>query len=104
MNIHYEKGVDYDAVVQLFGERYPRRIFLLVDPFFDETRIELKKDKIQYIFIIGFDTFWCKKNGILTLKLDVSKHADFASEWQKSRFQGHEISKFSGPPQSPHET
>ena len=24
------------------------------------------------------------------------KHADFASEWRKSRFQGLEISKFSG--------
>ena len=37
MNIHYEKPVDYDAVVQLFAERYPRRM-LLVDPVFDETQ------------------------------------------------------------------
>ena len=37
MNIHYEKPVDYDAVVQLFAERYPRRI-LLVDSVFDETQ------------------------------------------------------------------
>ena len=31
------------------------------------------------------------------------KHADFASEWQKSRFRGLEISKFSGgvPPDPP---
>jgi len=37
MNIHYEKPVDYNAVVQLFAERYPRRI-LLVNPVFDETQ------------------------------------------------------------------
>ena len=37
MNIHYEKPVDYDAVVQLFAERYPRRM-LLVDSVFDETQ------------------------------------------------------------------
>ncbi|CAH3149277.1 unnamed protein product [Porites evermanni] len=36
-NIHYKKPVDYDAVVQLFAERYPR-IMLLVDPVFDETQ------------------------------------------------------------------
>ena len=32
-----EKPVKYDAVVQLFAERYPRRM-LLVDPVFDETQ------------------------------------------------------------------
>ena len=37
MNIHYEKPVNYDAVVQLFVEKYPRRM-LLVDPVFDETQ------------------------------------------------------------------
>ena len=37
MNIHYEKPVDYDAEVQLFAERYPRRM-LLVDSVFDETQ------------------------------------------------------------------
>jgi len=37
MNIHYEKSVDYDAVVQLFAERYPQRM-LPVDPVFDETQ------------------------------------------------------------------
>ena len=37
MNIHYEKPVNYDAVVQLFAEKYPRRM-LLVDPVFDETQ------------------------------------------------------------------
>ena len=40
--------------------------------------------------------FWCKKNGILTLKNETLKHADFASKWRKSRFWGLEISKFSG--------
>jgi len=37
MNTHYDKPVNYDAVVQLFAERYPRRL-LLVDPVFDETQ------------------------------------------------------------------
>ena len=50
MNIHYEKPVDYDAEVQLFAERYPRRM-LLVDSVFDETQ-NWKKDKMQYILII----------------------------------------------------
>ena len=36
MNIYYEKSIDYDAVVQLFVERYQR--MLLVDPFFDKTQ------------------------------------------------------------------
>ena len=36
MNIYYEKPIDYDAVVQLFVERYQR--MLLVDPFFDKTQ------------------------------------------------------------------
>ena len=45
-----------------------------------------------------------KKNGILTLKNEMLKHADFASEWRKSRFRGLEISKFSGGgcPQTPY--
>ena len=36
MNIHYEKAIDFDAVVQFFAERYRR--MLLVDPMFDETQ------------------------------------------------------------------
>ena len=62
---------------------------------------------MQYIFIIVLQMhicivvsllsviFWCKKNGIFTLKNEILKQADFASEWQKSRFWGLEISKFS---------
>jgi len=37
MNIHYEKPVYYDAVIQLFAERYPQRM-LLDNPVFDETQ------------------------------------------------------------------
>ena len=37
MNIHYEKPVDYDALVHILAERYPRRM-LLADPVFDETK------------------------------------------------------------------
>ena len=44
MDIYYKKPDDYDAVVQLLGERYPSKM-LLVDPVFDETQME-------YIFII----------------------------------------------------
>ena len=33
MSIHYEKPVDYDAVVQRFAEQQPRRM-LLVGPIF----------------------------------------------------------------------
>ena len=36
-NIHYEKPVNYDAVVQRFAEGYPQRM-LLVDSVFDETQ------------------------------------------------------------------
>jgi len=32
-----------------------------------------------------------EKNGIFTLKNAILKHADFASEWQKSRFRLLEI-------------
>ena len=49
----------------------------------------------------GMDIFWnytmkicvfyMKKNGIFTLKIEILKHADFASEWQKSSFQGLEM-------------
>lgn len=49
MNIHHEIPIDYDSLVQLFAERYPRRL-PLVGPVVDET--ESKKDQIQYIFII----------------------------------------------------
>ena len=49
MNIHYEKPIDYNAVVQLFAEGYPQRM-LLIDPVVDETK--LKKDKMQYILMI----------------------------------------------------
>ena len=31
-------------------------------------------------------------NGILTLKNEMLKHADFVSEWRKSRFRGLDIS------------
>ena len=37
MNIHYEKPIDYNAVVQLFVEGYPQRM-LLIDPVVDETQ------------------------------------------------------------------
>ena len=37
--------------------------------------------------------FWCKKNGIFTLKNEILKQADFASNWRKSRFRGLEIYK-----------
>ena len=37
MSIHYEKPVDYDAVVQRFAEQQPRRM-LPVDPIFEETQ------------------------------------------------------------------
>ncbi|XP_078366064.1 52 kDa repressor of the inhibitor of the protein kinase-like [Oculina patagonica] len=37
MNIHYKEPVNYIAVVQLFAEKYLRRM-LLVDPIFDETQ------------------------------------------------------------------
>ena len=36
MNIPYEKPIHYDAVVQLFSERYRR--MLLIDPVFNETQ------------------------------------------------------------------
>ena len=32
-----ENRTNYDAVVQLFAERYPRKT-ILVDPFFDESQ------------------------------------------------------------------
>ena len=37
MKIHYEKPIDYNAVVQLFAEGYPQRM-LLIDPVVDETQ------------------------------------------------------------------
>ena len=36
MSIHYEKPVDYDAIVQKFAEEQTRRM-LLVDPVFEES-------------------------------------------------------------------
>ena len=48
------------------------------------------------MFLLSFVIFWCKKNGILTLKNEMLKQADFASKWWKSRFRGLKISKFSG--------
>ena len=71
------------------------------------TKLKIVK-LMQYIFIIVLQMqicivvsllsviFWCKKNGIFTFKNEILKQADFASEWQKSRFWGLEISKFSG--------
>ena len=47
-------------------------------------------------FLHSFVIFWCKKNGIFTLKNEILKQADFASEWRKSRFRGLEILKLSG--------
>ena len=47
-------------------------------------------------FLRSFVIFWCKKNGIFTLKNEILKHAVFASEWRKSRFRGLGILKFSG--------
>ena len=47
-------------------------------------------------FLLSFVVFLCKKNDILTLKNEMLKHADFASEWRKSRFRGLKISQFSG--------
>ena len=38
INIHHNKPVDYDAVVQRFAEQFSRRI-LLVDPVFYETYV-----------------------------------------------------------------
>ena len=38
MNIHHKKPVDYDAVVQKFGEQQLRRM-LPADPIFEESRI-----------------------------------------------------------------
>ena len=37
--------------------------------------------------------FWYKKNSIFTLKNEILKHTDFASEWKKSHFQGLKIFK-----------
>ena len=52
---------------------------------------------MQFVpFLLSFVIFLCKKNGILTLKNEMLKHADFASEWRKSRFRGLKISQFSG--------
>ena len=43
---------------------------------------------------------WCKENGIFTLKNEILKHVDFASEWQESRFRGLEFfTIFHGRPQ-----
>ena len=36
VNIHYEKPIDYDAVVQFFAERYRR--MLLVDPVINQGK------------------------------------------------------------------
>ena len=41
MNIHYEKPVNYDAVVQLFVEKYPEECFLLI-PCLMKHKIENK--------------------------------------------------------------
>ena len=42
-------------------------------------------------FSWSFVSFWWKKNDILTSKIEILKHADFASEWRKSRFRRLEI-------------
>jgi len=41
MNIHYEKPVDYDTVVQLFAERYPEECFLSI-PSLARHKIEIR--------------------------------------------------------------
>ena len=45
MNIHYEKPVDNrdDAVVQLFAERYPRRI-----PSLTKHKIEKRSSEVYF--------------------------------------------------------
>ena len=41
----------------------------------------------------GLVIVWCKENGIFTLKNEILKHVDFASEWRESRFRGLEFFK-----------
>ena len=72
MNIYWEKPVNYDAVVQLFAERYPQMIICMFLSSF-----------VKILFM--------KKNGIFTLRNGLLKHTDFASEWGKSCFRGLEI-------------
>ena len=44
MSVHYEKPVNYDAIVQKFSEQQPRRM-LLVDPILRN----LKRDVLEHI-------------------------------------------------------
>ena len=46
-NIHYEKPVDYDAVVQLFAERYSEECFLSIPSL---TKHIIEYDKMQCNF------------------------------------------------------
>jgi len=87
MNIHYDKPVKYDAVVQLFAERYPRRLLMSI-PSLTKHKIEIRLHDAVYFHLCYISI---KKNGIFTLKNYIVKHADFASEWRKSRFRGLEI-------------
>ena len=48
------------------------------------------------MFLHSFVIICMKKNAILTLKNEILKHTEFASEWRKSLFRGLKISKFSG--------
>ena len=47
MNIHYEKPVDYDAVVKMFVEIYPEECFLLIPPL-TKHKIEKRKNAVHF--------------------------------------------------------
>ena len=47
LNIYYEKPVDYDAVVQLFAERYSEECFLSIPSL---TKHIIEYDKMQCNF------------------------------------------------------
>ena len=83
-------SVNYDAVVQLFAERYPQRM-LLVDPVFEETQNwnKMKRSIIIFssvllmkicMFLRSFVILFMEKNRIFTLKNETLKQAEFASE------------------------
>ena len=115
MNIHYEKPIDYDAVVQIFAERY-RRMLLIDRRLWRNTKLQIDDINAVYFYHSFLNAnfhrcyaaiivmFWCKKNGIFTLiKWDI-KTRWLCSKWRKSRFRGLKISKYSweGCTQIPH--
>ena len=79
MNIHYEKPIDYDAVVQIFAEKY-RRMLLIDQRLWRNTKLKIDKNNAVYFYHSFLNAnlhrcyaaiiviFWCKKNGIFTLK------------------------------------